>query len=133
MNNLQFSVSTNEQLLLPLPPYYYFNPFLMQELFVLPYWSGTQALYQHQYPSQYPSRAPSSEPSRYQHGRRFHRTEPRHASDQFIGESSGRIEGDRSTGIRPGQARPGSVPTSTQELARYGEPRQRTHLQLTAT
>ena len=104
MNNLQFSVSTNEQLLLPLPPYYYFNPFLMQELLVLPYWSGTQALYQHQYPSQYPSRAPSLGPSRYQHGRRFRRMEPQYTSYQLKGESSGRIKGDHSTGIRPGQA-----------------------------
>ena len=43
---------------------------------------------------------------------------------------------ERSKEIVPlasGHAMPGSVPTSAQELTRYGEPRQRTHLRLTAT
>ena len=65
--------------------------------FLVPFWSDT--LYQHQH--QYWHRAPSSGPNRHQHGRRFlSRTEPQPSYNRTY-ESSGTIEGDRSTGIRP--------------------------------
>ena len=57
--------------------------------------------HQHQYSSWPYYRAPSLGPNRHQHGRRFlSRTEPQISYNKKR-ESSGTIEGDRSTGIRP--------------------------------
>ena len=136
MNNLHLCVPTNDsvQILLPLPPY--INPFLMQQLLVqhantmpgvfnfygfpVPFWSGT--LYQHhQYWPYY--RALSSGFCSM--------TEPQ-LSYNLKCESSGRIEGDHSTGIRPGHARIGAnFNTGVGEVWRT--PSKNPLLQLTAT
>ena len=109
-SNSPFQWTTRYNFFLPLPSYV--NPFLIQQLLIphvnimpgvfkfygLPvlFWSDT--LYQHQH-HYWPF--PSSGPNRHQHGRRFRsRTEPQ-TSYKTSCESSGTIEGDRSTGIRP--------------------------------
>ena len=98
------------------------NPFIIQQLLVsqwhwqantmpvpsgygLSYWPILVPVYQHWQLDQY-HQAPVSDPhSRYQlNHHRFHRTEPLHTYN-LTRESSGRIQEDRSTGIRPGHAR----------------------------